>query len=295
MNVVGVGIDWGSTNIRAWLLAADGSPIHSEKRSAPSRDIADQNFEQIINELVAALGAGTDLPVMICGMIGAKDGWVEAPYVSCPTKLNHLIECATPTPRPRTWILPGISCLHPSPDVMRGEETQILGAMMNQPTNGQSLVCLPGTHSKWAKMRNGELLSFKTFATGELHALSVDKSIYAGLTAANPFDETAYCLGLETSEDRALLNHLFQVRSRVLVDDMSSKEAYWFLSGVLIGSEIRSIGSDVADLTLIADGELRRLYTLGCEKLLATPKIISAEEVTRTGLSAALCSIKDRP
>lgn len=293
MTIAGVGIDWGSTNVRAWLLTVDGTAVRSEKRSIPLQGISETRFDQTINELIVAVGAEPDAVVVACGMIGATDGWVEAAYVSCPIELDRLVDHAIPAPRPRTWILPGINSLCPSPDVMRGEETQILGTIISEPTERQSLICLPGTHSKWAKVQGGKLVSFRTFATGELHALSVDKSIYANLTATGPFDEAAYCHGLEVSEDRAILNHLFQARSRVLVGDMSSKEAYWFLSGVLIGSEIHSVSLEAADLTLIADGELAHLYTLGCQILLGAPKVISAEEVTKIGLSSALCSIKD--
>lgn len=292
MTVAGIGIDWGSTHVRAWCLSETGEALATEKRDFSFMDVSGGCVADFVKQLLAALGSDEGTPIIACGMIGAKGGWAEVPYVNVPAGPQTLMEGLMKAPRPDTWIAPGVCIKTDCPDVMRGEETQVMGVLARHKIEGQALICLPGTHSKWVSVSDGRIESFRTFATGELHALSTSQSIYGKLTKPGEFHEPSFLLGLEVSDDRATLNHLFQARSRVLTGSLSELEAYWFLSGVLIGSEIRSVTPNEQDVFLVADGALQDIYAIAMRELKIRATAISAEDATRHGLAALLHKLK---
>ena len=231
--------DWGTTRLRAWVVGDDGTagPRHDfplgVSRLAPGE--ARARFE---SEVRPALGA-RDLPALLCGMIGSNLGWVSAPYVPCPTSLHVLAGNLTPAAA-NARIVPGLSCEGlAGPDVMRGEETQLLGWLAADPAHarGRRWVCHPGTHSKWAILEDGIVRRFVTAMTGELYAVLKTHSILRTQDAAD--DEDAFDAGVAAAGDGgALLARLFSVRTRVLMGEMPQGASASYLSGLLIGAEI---------------------------------------------------------
>ena len=256
-------VDWGTSNFRAYRLSADGRA--AETRSAPlgiltveQGRFADVLDEQISDWLVD--GAG---PVVMGGMVGSRQGWVEVPYVPCPA---GCAEIAAGARRPRVAaaypviILPGLSCRDTSgsPDVMRGEEVQILGALDEY---GGGAYCLPGTHTKFATVVDGKIVSFRTFMTGELFGVLCRHSILAKtMGELDATDETAFEDGVRRAQEGgSLLHDMFGVRSRALFGELPASSAASYLSGLLVGHEIRD-ASPEGRVMVIASDHLARLY-----------------------------------
>ncbi len=261
-----IGLDWGTSAFRAYRLAADGTIL--ERRAAeagilavPGGDFAGELVRQIGDWLAAA----PELPLLASGMIGSRQGWIEVPYARCPAGAAELVaglvehRTATGT---RLWFVPGLS--HEGgdgvPDVMRGEETQILGVGGDAAAR---LVVLPGTHSKWALVEAGRVVWFATFMTGELFAVLRRHSILGRLMVADGDDAAAFARGLRAglSGDRAqggLLHRLFSVRTLGLFDRLPATGLADYLSGLLIGEEVREalgwIGHRAAGEVVIVGG-----------------------------------------
>ena len=255
--------DWGTTNLRAWVVAQDGVVLNRADFplgvSALAPGEAAERFE---TEVRPTLGAA-DLPAMLCGMIGSTLGWVTAPYLDCPTSLTGLAR-ALVTAAPNVKILPGLACQGlAGPDVMRGEETQILGWLAADAAHrrGRHVLCLPGTHAKWVEVEDGNILRFVTAMTGELFAVLTRHSILR--TEAPADDPAAFDEGVKAAGDGSALSaRLFSARSRIVTGLAPASAAASYLSGMLIGSEVASLsplfsGGPVA---LIGDAGLCRAY-----------------------------------
>ncbi len=173
--------DWGTSNLRLALCDRDGRPLDTRKGpgAADSRGRFAEVFDTLNSEWRSAHG---ELPLLMCGMAGSAFGWLEAPYLPSPTELYELAD-ALVQPRPGVSIVPGVRCTNPlgAPDVMRGEETQLLGALAGALApaldTGRQLVCMPGTHTKWVALHGGVMQEFLTVPTGELFALLCDHSV----------------------------------------------------------------------------------------------------------------------
>jgi len=236
-----IAIDWGTTAARAYRLDARGRIL--DKKSAPLgvQKVARGDFPAALDAL---LGDSTDagVPRIACGMVGSRQGWVEAAYLRCPADLAAIAAALTPVPGSRLAIVPGLICHDADgiPDVMRGEETQILGALGDRRPRSPRLVILPGTHSKWARVGTGGIEAFATFMTGELYALLHDHSIIARLAAASGGDAAAFARGVRVSlRDAAALAHdLFSARTLPLTGALAPDGVADYLSGLLLGAEI---------------------------------------------------------
>ncbi|KQW00232.1 2-dehydro-3-deoxygalactonokinase [Rhizobacter sp. Root1221] len=235
-----VGIDWGTTNRRAWLLAPDGT-CAAEISDDQGVIAARGRFEASLGELLARLpGLAPDTPVVMSGMVGSAMGWREVPYVDAGGPLealgHQLVTVDAPSLGRHCAIVPG--CRWRSQDrvdVMRGEETQLLGAVALGVRDGWFV--LPGTHSKWAEVRDGRLVSFQTFMTGELYALLSTQGTLAAASRDPIASPAAFEAGVAAARDTALSNALFSTRARVVGGDMPAAHAASFLSGVLMGAE----------------------------------------------------------
>ncbi len=239
-----IGIDWGTTSARAYRLDAAGNVL--SERSAPL------GIQQVRNGAFgAALGAllgdwaCDPVPRLACGMIGSRQGWVEAPYVECPAPLGTLALKLARAGDPALAIVPGVCCRDAQgvPDVMRGEETQILGAVGDDAQ--ATLVVLPGTHSKWAIAGGGRIEAFASYMTGEIFAVLKEHSILGRMipSATPSFSDAAFSRGLHCasapgSPRGALLHQLFGARTLALFDEIAADEIADYLSGLLIGNEI---------------------------------------------------------
>ncbi len=289
--------DWGTSAFRLWLLAKDGSVL-AERRSDEGLMAARAagGFETVLERHLSGLGAPADLPVLLCGMVGARSGWVEADYLDAPLSLASIGAHATPVPglQRAVRILPGVAQRDPTrPDVMRGEETKLLGLDL-----ADGLVVMPGTHAKWVRLAGGRLRSFATFMTGELFAhLSTSarsvlrEALSDGEVAA---DDPAFLDGVRegVAEPAAILNRLFQLRAGWLLDRRERPENLARLSGLLLGLECAGaravLGEAAAAPVVVAAGATAGRHAAALEIAgFGASRCVDAEDAVRAGLLVA--------
>ncbi|WP_050384539.1 2-dehydro-3-deoxygalactonokinase [Bradyrhizobium pachyrhizi] len=295
-----VAVDWGTSSFRLWLMSASGKVLGERRSDEGMTTAARTGFAPVLQSHLDALGAAADLPVVICGMAGARQGWVEAGYIDTPAHLTDILNGAVVVSGQarEILILPGIAQRDAAaPDVMRGEETQLLGALgLNAP--GEALVCMPGTHSKWVKVRGGTVERFATFMTGELFSAVARDTIlsHAVVGAEEAVDGDAFRAAVAAAFAAPALsaNLLFRVRSRQLLFGGSAQAARETISGTLIGVELAAGLAEReqgAPVTLIASGRLQRLYQMALEALSIPLDAVDAEEAVRRGLAGAAATI----
>ncbi|MEP5091031.1 MAG: 2-dehydro-3-deoxygalactonokinase, partial [Paracoccaceae bacterium] len=265
-----VAVDWGTSSFRLWLLDRQGGVRANLFKACGMHSLRPNQFQGVLDAALGEISAPDEAPVLICGMAGAAQGWVETPYVplpTCTTQLAKKVVRVPGTSRP-VFIIPGLS-QDPmiAPDVIRGEETLLLGSTLKH--NVQGTVCLPGTHSKWAEIENGVISRFQTSMTGELFALLSKQSTLSCFTS-NQVEgfETSAAFEVAVSEalryPQRILQALFSVRARPLL--LGSNEAnnmYARLSGLLIGLEIAGQGlKKEARVALISNSQLASTYRM---------------------------------
>ncbi len=289
-----VAVDWGTSSFRGWLMTADGHALAETRGPEGMLHCATSGFAPVLAEHLAKLGAIPDLPVLICGMAGAKQGWIEAPYLHTPTRLDALHDGAQRVATPGdVRILPGIAKADATaPDVMRGEETQLLGVTEPDFTG---LVCIPGTHSKWIRIDKGSVVSFTTYMTGELFSVVAQHSILkhaidhdAGSPAANDAFRDGLRRALKTPA--SLTAALFSVRAAQLLGFEKQADGAARLSGLLIGTEIADASARYGTqhpVRLIGAGALSALYAAALAQAGFTTTILDAEHASRSGLTKA--------
>lgn len=305
-------VDWGTSTLRAWALDARGGVLASARSGAGMlavvRTLADDvdpdkradAFAAALTDLAGtAMRAWPRTPILACGMIGAATGWREADYLPVPVELSS--DALTLTRADYLgrdlWIVPGlqqtVSPRHPYPDVMRGEETQVLGASAALGPDADVTVVLPGTHSKWVHVRSGVVQSFQTVMTGELFSAVMEDTIL-GQPARDGagFDERAFAWGAQLARQRdastPLAGLLFSARTLHMSGELAAGSIGDFASGLLIGDEVAHLlaaRSPAADIVLcggpdICDRYLRALTAAG-----ATARVVG-EDATIAGLWA---------
>ncbi|OYV35218.1 MAG: hypothetical protein B7Z80_18995 [Rhodospirillales bacterium 20-64-7] len=276
-----VAIDWGTSSFRLWALDAGGTVLAEAKSGEGANGLDASGFDAVLRrhlaELSGVFGDATP-PVVMCGMVGARYGWREAAYVDVPAPLTSIAGSAIAAPFPaQSWILPGLAQRsEAAPDVIRGEETQLLG-LTRQDAAFTGTVCMPGTHSKWVRMAQGRVTGFHTAMTGELFALLAQHStLRQAMAGAAPTDENSDAFaagaraGLAAPED--ILHALFGIRAATLLLGATPDEAAARASGLLIGAEIVAAlrRAPVRSVTLVGAGALGRCYRkvfemAGCE------------------------------
>ncbi|MBW9063907.1 2-dehydro-3-deoxygalactonokinase [Rhizobium herbae] len=292
-------VDWGTSSFRLWIVSESGEVLAERRSGEGMTTAAKTGFSSILETHLAAVSAPPHLPVVICGMAGARQGWVEAGYLDTPAPLTGIVKAAvTVTDANRDIrILPGLAQRsEAAPDVMRGEETQLLGARLG---SGSHLVCMPGTHSKWVRITGGIVDGFSTFMTGELFDVISKHSILSHAVAdGGSFDvDDPVFLGAvaKAAKSPALATNLvFAVRSGQLLHELSAQAAKARLSGTLIGLEIAgalSTAKPGSGVCLVASGALAGLYQSALSALDLKPVIIDADEAVRHGLAAAANAI----
>ena len=286
-----IAVDWGTSNLRAWAMGAQGVLASAGSDDGMGK-LAPAQFEAALLRVVSPwLGSGVT-PVIACGMVGARQGWVEAPYraVPCaPVAPGDLMAVATADPRLQVMIAPGLRQDKPA-DVMRGEETQIAGALALLP-NFDGVFCLPGTHSKWAHVSAGEVVSFQTFMTGELFALLSQQSVLRHGMGGEGDDAAAFQQGFADALERPekVSARLFTLRAEGLLNGLSPASARSRLSGLLIGLELAAakpywLGQRIA---LIGAPALSARYTAALAAQGAASETLDATACTLAGLAAA--------
>lgn len=261
-----IALDWGSTRLRAFLLGAGGAVMATRQSGQGASTLSGEAaFEQAFAAVTADWPA---LPALACGMVGSQHGWREAPYAPCPADAAALVQHALKL-NERVSILPGLMHDGGQPDVMRGEETQIVGALALHPELApQSCLVLPGTHSKWARVEDGRVSGFATHMTGELYALLRQHSVLARLMPADGSSAPspqAFLAGVDAArQDGALSHQLFAVRTLGLFKRLAAEQLPDYLSGLLIGHEIAHelAAGAPARLALVGDPALCERYAL---------------------------------
>lgn len=283
-----IAIDWGTSSFRAWLLGAGGAVLDEIPSglgilSVPGGDF-DAAFETAIGQW---LSANRNLPVIASGMITSRNGWVETPYLPLPLDAQTLADALTEhvTKRGRRVHFVTGAVRNPDnglPDVMRGEETEIIGHLAASGAD-EGLFVLPGTHSKWARVEGGRLTGFDTCMTGEVFAILRDHSILGRLINDGPPSPDAFLRGLQAGRDKgALLTRVFSARSLALMDRLDGGEIADYLSGLLIGDEVAAaLASARGPVTVIGRGDLAGRYRValshaGAEAALAAPGMARA-------------------
>jgi len=255
-----IAVDWGTTNRRAYRVDKDGKRADEFEDHKGVLSVPSGGFPGAVAEIRQRLG---DLPLLLAGMIGSNRGWKEVPYVPCPAGIDELAK-ALVWAGDREAIVPGVSYAgNGRADVMRGEEVQLLGAVAAGSVDPMGLVCHPGTHNKWATLRHGKIVEFRTVMTGELFSLLKDHSILSDLLQGKVEANDAFKLGATLAlNDTALSADLFGVRARVLLGQAKKEDAASYASGLLIGADV-SIGLATptgADIHVMGRPELTYLY-----------------------------------
>lgn len=295
-----VAVDWGTSNVRAWGIGDGGAVAWSRSSDRGMSRLSPADYPEVLAELLAPVVAADigSVEVLICGMAGARQGWREAPYLEAPAALGGLLAASV---RPDIGnkaldvrILPGICQKRPGgEDVMRGEETQLLGLLALRPGFSGS-VCMPGTHSKWARIEDGRIAEFETAMTGELYEVIGTHSVVRHALAGErdgPKTEDGVDAGLTAGlrEPELLSTLLFRTRAASLLSERGPDWCSGYLSGLLVGAEVaghrRWFGE--APLPLIGSTRLCRLYGAAVARTGGQTETIDATEATVAGLVAA--------
>jgi 2-dehydro-3-deoxygalactonokinase len=287
-----IAVDWGTSSFRAYRLDDSGQVV-AQRSAAAGLLAANGAFETV---LVQQLADWDDELILMAGMVGSRNGWREVPYVPAPAGVEALaagvcrIE-APLLPGRRVFIVPGM-CRPPgegTPEVMRGEETQVVGLLEQLAGAGPHLVCLPGTHSKWVTVAGGCITGLRTAMTGELYALLRRHSLLAALMPpveeGDGEDAAAFRRGVEAgAHEGGLLNHLFGVRTLGLFGELAAAEASSYLSGLLIGHELRGLlPKDAGLVHLVGTPALQRRYGQALT-LMGVPSRFHGEALAARGL-----------
>lgn len=297
-DIIWIAVDWGTSQLRVWAIGSDNKPIASASSERGMSTLGPEAFEPALLELIEPyLTADRITPVICCGMVGARQGWAEAAYVTVPCQppTGRTATRVTATdPRISVSILPGIKQLAPA-DVMRGEETQIAGFLSEMP-EFDGVICLPGTHTKWAHISAGEIVSFQTFMTGEIFALMSKQSVLRFSIETEAFDPPSFEAALDDAMARPqlLAAHLFGIRAAGLVAGLSPAKARARLSGLLIGAELAAarpywLGQNVA---IIGAASVSQLYYDALRAQGLNTTMVNVTDMTLSGLTAAHQSIK---
>ena len=294
-----VAVDWGTSSLRGARLDAAGKVLEERSFDRGIMTVPAGGFASVFEACFADWISASGTLCLISGMAGSRQGWIEAPYCECPAGFDEVAaKLAWITNAPAGWriaVVPGLSCEHHGhapgaaavPDVMRGEEVQIFGAMRLTGLR-DGLFVLPGTHSKWATVQDGRITGFKTFMTGEFFALLRQHSILSKTVAADaPFDEAAFAQGVAQAQGGAgLLHHAFSARTLSLLGRMDAGPLASYLSGLVIGEELRAQTLVAgAEVVLIGSTALTHRYTVALAAHAVPTRTLGAE-ATWAGLTA---------
>ena len=291
--------DWGTSHLRLFLCDTEGAPL--DGRSGPGAADIGGGFAETFDSLTAGWEESHGaLPAVLCGMVGSSIGWIQAPYVACPATPEQIVDACAALRGGRIHIVPGLSCRNrlDAPDFLRGEETQILGALHLVPAlrRGCWLLCQPGTHTKWVVLQDGRVSEFFTAPTGEMFAVLRDHSVLVRKPegAKTPIYENAFHEGLARFNEFPevqLLHRLFECRSRQLSGELAAQSADGYLSGLLIGSDVlgalRLLPGSVTpgSVCLIGSAQLTRLYAAALASHGHGASQIDGAEASRAGLA----------
>ncbi|MEM9342943.1 MAG: 2-dehydro-3-deoxygalactonokinase [Pseudomonadota bacterium] len=284
-----IACDWGTSALRVWAMSADGQVLDHARSDKGMGTLDKSGFQPALLSLIEPWLTKPTRAVA-CGMVGARQGWVEAPYtpVPCDPRTVTATAALTTDPRLTVTVLGGIRQDQPA-DVMRGEETQIAGALTTRP-DFDGVLCLPGTHTKWAQISAGEIVSFRTFMSGELFALMSTQSVLRH-SLGDGWDAAAFTEAVSDtlSKPEALAARFFALRAESLLHDLAPDAARARLSGLLIGAELAAarpywLGTDVL---IVGSPAASQPYASALAAQGVSAECLDAEAMTLAGLAHA--------
>ena len=283
-----IAVDWGTTSFRAYLMV-NNDVLENVETNDGMKFVQNQHFEETLVRIIEPwLDHKHKIEILASGMVGSKQGWIEAPYQKTPCNLNN-IQFISPSVKDNRFslkIFSGISQDN-TPDVMRGEETQIAGFLYDNP-NFNGSICLPGTHSKWVKIENGNIIYFKTFMTGELFDIISKNSILIHSVTSNIVLKNELKMAVDEifKNPKIFANALFQLRADDLINSKGSEIYKSKLSGYLLGLEL--IGSlefwKKKDIVLIGNADLIELYEYILHNKVNSIKVFLSKDKLLKGL-----------
>ena len=297
-----IAVDWGTTNLRLWAMNSMGEIADAREIKCGMGGLKQFEFETTLLHHIASwlpndCGA---IAVVACGMVGAKQGWQEVPYAAVPGKLEPVLnQIEAKDSRIAVYICSGLSQAEPA-DVMRGEETQLAGLVSNEP-QFSGAVCLPGTHSKWAAIQNGDILCFQSFMTGELYSLLSEQSVLRFSVVPNTWNSEAFAQAVHEafSKPELVSAKLFSLRAEALLGGQASEgSAAARLSGYLIGLELsasQNYWREHDELVVIGSSKLASHYLHALKLLGVEARAESVEQMTLAGLKAAHKAVETLP
>ena len=269
-------VDWGTTNRRVYRIAADASVEATERDDRGVLSIEQGGFPAAAAAIRARMG---DLPMLCAGMVGSNRGWAELPYAPCPTGIEQLSDAVHWVEPGRTAIIPGAASFDDCRgDVMRGEEVQLLGAVIGGLAPQDALLCQPGTHCKWAWMVDGRIDRFVTAMTGEIFSLLQRHSLLAAQMDGPAEPNKAFMHGVADARDGDLLVRLFGVRADFVTGRAVNADATSYVSGLLIGTDVAArLGEGAQTVYLLADPMLGALYGAAIEEVGGTATLVDSQ------------------
>jgi 2-dehydro-3-deoxygalactonokinase len=282
-------VDWGTSNFRAFRFDRTEKVIGRRSYPIGILKVREGKFAETLQEHVGDWIADGEAQVLLCGMVGSRQGWTEANYIQCPVKIDDLANAVVKIPfsGAEALLIPGVRGEDSNgvPEVMRGEETEAMGIVDD--CDGCGLVCLPGTHTKWIQLKDRSIVSFLTCMTGDAFAALSKHTILAKLMNSEAImDEVNFLRGVARSADAGgLLHHLFSVRTLALTGDLKEETTASYLSGLLIGHEVRSVMPVEAHVHLVGAAQLCKLYQWAISALGGT-STVEDEDAAARGLAA---------
>jgi len=292
-NIQWIALDWGTTHFRAWAMGAGGQVLDQVKSDQGMGSLSPDEFEGVLLSQLEPWLADRQKPLtaFACGMVGARQGWTEAAYLSAPCvppRNEQLVKAPTTDPRLNVYIVPGLSQAEPA-DVMRGEETQVAGFLASMPSF-EGAMCMPGTHSKWVEIKNGVVERFTTFMTGEMFGLMTKHSVIKHSVAGKGWDHEQFLAGVELSMANPAMTsqELFGIRPRSILQDFGPDKARARLSGLLIGWEILATKHLWANkqICILGEPQLTKIYNIALEQQGCQATIADGDMMTLGGLHA---------
>jgi 2-dehydro-3-deoxygalactonokinase len=292
-----IAVDWGTSNLRAWAIGRDGGVAHDASSASGMAKLTREEFEPALLALIGNwLPAGRKTLVIACGMVGARQGWIEVPYNEAPCPPASAQSARSPQTKDARLdvrIIAGVMQREPA-DVMRGEETQIAGLLQKTPDFG-GVICMPGTHTKWVRVKDGKIAEFKSCMTGEVFGLLAEQSVLRfsvkGDGSGNAWDDEEYAeavrAGLERPEGFA--GALFSIRAASLIAGLPQAAANARLSGLTIGIELAATRAywNSDSVSIVDNGRQAALYAAALKIAGGATALLAAQDVTLAGLRAA--------
>lgn len=290
-----IAVDWGTSHVRAWAMTNAGEAMDHATSTDGMAHLAPQEFEPALLRLIAQwLSTDRTLTVVACGMVGARQGWIEAPYRATPCSAlarDGIVRAVTADRRISVHIVPGICQMSP-PDVMRGEETQLAGFLGE--TTFEGTICLPGTHTKWVDIDQGVITGFRTMMTGEIFALLSDHSVLRH-SIGTGWDTEAFLSAVKSAraEPEKLAGSLFALRASALLKEPEPDRARSILSGSLIGVELAAVAPLAGRIAILGADGIATAYRSALEASGHDVSMIDTEQATLRGLTLAYAEISE--